>query len=240
MNGSHGNGARCASVDGSAAGRGVAIAGGACSWSAARASHRATSPAIAEHAAPTRSAPLRPKTSISTRPATHGPGHGPERVRHVQATECLAHLVRSREMAHERGERRSHHDRGGGEREDCQHEARQRQIGRALKGWVNAAVCLVDQAERERRNEHDEDQGDLEQPVEAQWRPDPIGDPATDAPHRWPCHRRSRSGSPTQPASYSRRRGRAGVTTRSRRRGPPRRTARRWRGPGIDAYSRGL
>ena len=59
-------------------------------------------------------------------------------------------------------------------------EARQRQIGRALKGWVHAAVCLVDQAERERRDEHDEDQGDLEHPVEAQGRPDPIGDPATD------------------------------------------------------------
>ena len=66
-----------------------------------RASHSATTPAMAEHSAPIRSAPLSPNNSMRTRPATQRADDRAQGVREVQAPERLAQRRRPSEMPDE-------------------------------------------------------------------------------------------------------------------------------------------
>ena len=76
---------------------------------------------------------------------------------------------------------------------------------------------LVDQPERDRREQDDHDEDQLQQPVHPERRPGPGRRSARRPRCPRPSRRRSRSGSPRRPGSCCRRRGRAGATRRSRR-----------------------
>ena len=94
---------------------------------------------------------------------------------------------------------------------------RARGARRALERRVDPAIHLVDEPERDRRHQDDDDQDELEDAVHPQRRADPVGDPAADRRPDGHARRRSRSGSPTRPGSCSRTPGPAGATRRSRR-----------------------
>ena len=119
-------------------------------------------------------------------------------VRGVQPPEGPAEGRIGREVSDQTWERGAHEDRRRGDRQDSEHEPDDRQPGRPLQQGVDAAIGLVDQPERQRRDEHDDDEDELQDPVHPQWRTDPVRDPSADG---------SADGHPAEEAGQDRRHG---------------------------------
>ena len=110
------------------------------------------------------------------------------RVRRIESPERLAERRRAREMPDEGRERGAHHDRGRRQGEDREDEAGDGEHGRALDRRVDAAVDLVDEPERHWRDQHHDDERELQQAVHAQRRANAVGDPPADGgPDRHPA-----------------------------------------------------
>jgi hypothetical protein len=122
---------------------------------------------------------------------------GPHGVRRVQPPERPAQVLRATaEVPRQGREGRAHHHRGRSHRQQREAEPDQRQhLGLILERAVGPAVDLVEQAERDRRGQDDEDQGHFQPAVEAQWRADAVGQaPANHAPDGHPAEEAGEDG----------------------------------------------
>ena len=136
---------------------------------------------MAEHAAPIANAPVSPNSSMSTTPGHQRAGDRADRVRRVELPECRAQVTASREVPGQRRQGRSHHHRGRRQGEDRQAHPHERERGRrSLEGRIDPPVDLVDQAERDRGDDDDAGEDDLEPAVQAKRSPDAIGEAAAD------------------------------------------------------------
>ena len=104
-----------------------------------------------------------------------------ERVRRVQPAEAQGGLrVTAGQMAGQRWQRGAHEDGRRRERGEGKAEAGEAEEGRRqLEGRVRGAIEVGHAAEQGRRRERDGRDEHLEDAVEPERRPDPIGEPAT-------------------------------------------------------------
>ena len=117
------------------------------------------------------------------------------RVRRIESPERLAKRRRAGEVPDEGRKRGAHHDRGRRQGEDREDEAGDGEHGRALDRRVDAAVDLVDEPERHWRDQHHDDERELEQAVHAQRRANSVGDPPADGgPDRHPAEEPGKDG----------------------------------------------
>ena len=139
-------------------------------------------PAVAEHAAPTSSAPVSPSSSISAKPATAVPTIAPTVLAAYSCWNAPAIPDRpEREEARQRRQGRAHQHGRRREREDREREAHEGERDRRVReARIDAAIGLADEPEAQRRQDDDDDEGELEDPVHPQRPPDPVGDPPAD------------------------------------------------------------
>ena len=110
------------------------------------------------------------------------PEHRADEVGGIQTAECAAEAAfRGPEISGQARQRRAHEDRRRREREDREAEPDEPERARRRRQLrVDAAIRLVEQVERDRRDHgHDRD-ADLEEAVHPQRRADPVGEPAAE------------------------------------------------------------
>ena len=85
----------------------------------------------------------------------------------IELAERRAQVALPSQVFRERGERRPHEDRGRAEGHDREGEAGKGEESRCLgERGKGSSVDLVDETERDRRHEHDRDEGELDDAVQ--------------------------------------------------------------------------
>ena len=108
-----------------------------------------------------------------------GAHDGADCVRRVEAAEGTGEVRTGGEMARQRWKGGPHQDGRRGKPEHCEAKAQQGdELRPAFKRRIGSSVHLVEQVKGERGGQHDHHQHQLDHAVEAEWRPDPVREPA--------------------------------------------------------------